>query len=98
VLAAGAVPDSGPLNGDQVRIMLRLATAAARAGDGATLASLRDKMKSRIGSGAQADLFRLLTAEPVRGTADLARARTEMGLARAITADSDQKKPPARTP
>jgi hypothetical protein len=97
-LAARVVPDSGTLDDKQLRIMLRLATAAARAGDDATLASLRDKLRTRLGSGPQADLFRLLTEAPVRGTADLGRARAEMGLARAITADAGPKKTMAKTP
>jgi len=29
-------------------------------------------------------MFRLLTADPVRGTGDLARAKREVGLARAL--------------
>jgi hypothetical protein len=99
VLVARVVPDTGVLlDAPQLRTVLRLATAAARADDNATLSGLRERLKSRIGTGAQADMFRLLTAEPVRGTGDLARARTEIGLARAITADVDLKKPPARTP
>jgi hypothetical protein len=97
-VAAREVPDSGMLNDAQVRLMLRLATAATRAGDDATLTSLREKTRSRIGTGSQTDLFRLLTAEPVRGTADLGRSRAEMGLARAITADIGSKKPVARPP
>ena len=52
----------------------------------------------RIGSGPQADMFRLLTAAPVRGTADLARARAEMGVARAVAADMGPKKTAAKTP
>jgi hypothetical protein len=98
VLAARVVPDSGTITQAQLQIMLRLATAATRAGDDATLASLREKSRSRLGSGPRADLFRLLTAEPVRGTADLGRARTELGLARAVTQDMGPKKPAARTP
>jgi hypothetical protein len=98
VLAAHVVPDSGTLNDAQLRIMLRLATAATRAGDDATLEALREKLRSRLGTGPQADLFRLLTAEPVRGTADLGRARTELGLARAVTENLGPKKPAAKTP
>jgi tetratricopeptide (TPR) repeat protein len=98
ILAARVVPDSGVLNDAQLGIMLRLATAAARAGDDATLAALREKLRNRLGNGPSVDLFRLLTAEPVRGTADLARARSEMGLARAITADINPKKSAAKTP
>ena len=88
----------GPLDEAQRGIVLRLATAAARAGDDAALTALGNRMRPRIGSGPQADLFRLLTAEPVRGTADLGRARTEMGLARTVTTGMNAKKPPMRTP
>ena len=98
VLAAGSVPDSGMLNAAQLQVVLRLATAATRADDDATLASLREKLRMRVGSGPQADMFRLLTEEPVRGTADLPRARAEMGLARAVTPDTDPKKSAAKTP
>ena len=98
VLAARVVPASGALDETQRGLMVRLATAAARAGDDAALASLREQMQTRIGTGPRADLFRLLTAEPVRGTADLGRARAEMGLARTVTTDMNAKKPLARTP
>jgi hypothetical protein len=91
-LVARQVPAAGMLDEPQLRLVLRLVTAAARADDNATLASLREKLLSRIGNGSEADLFRLLTAEPVRGTADLSRARAEIGLARAITAEASPKK------
>jgi hypothetical protein len=97
-LAAHVVPDSGTLDDAQLQILLRLASAAMRAGDDAILASLRDKLRTRLGNGPQADLFRLLTAEPVRGTADLGRARAEVGLARALATDVNSKKPAAKTP
>jgi hypothetical protein len=95
---ADRIPPEGPLDDAQRRIALRLATAAARANDDATLASARGRLISRIGSGPEADLFRLLTAEPVRGTADLARTRAEIGLTGALTADIDAKKAAAKTP
>ena len=98
VLSGRVVPESGMLDGPQLQVVLRLATAATRAGDDATLASLREKLRTRIGTGPQADMFRLLTAEPVRGTADLGRARAEMGLARALTADSNTPRPAAKAP
>lgn len=97
VLATRLVPAEGALDDARLRVILRLATAAAQTGDDPLLESLREKLGGRIGSGPQADLFRLLTAEPVRGTADLVRARAEMGLARAITADTGARKP-AKTP
>jgi len=97
-LASRVVPDTGVLDARQLQVVLRLATAATRADDDTTLASLREKLRGRIGTGPQADLFRVLTAAPVRGTADLGRARTEIGFARAVAADLLAKKPAARTP
>jgi hypothetical protein len=92
ILAARSIPATGMLNETQLQLVLRLATAAARAEDNATLASLREKLLSRVGNGSGGDMFRLLTAEPVRGTADLSRARAEIGLARALTAEVNAKK------
>jgi hypothetical protein len=97
-LAARVVPDSGMLDAGQLQLVLRLATAAARADDDATLASLRAKLGTRIGSGAQADMFRLLTAPPVRGTSDLPRARADLGALRSIADDIGAKKTAATSP
>ncbi len=97
-LAAHVVPDSGMLNDAQLQVVLRLATAAARADDDATLASLREKLSARIGSGAQADMFRLLTAPPVRGTSDLPRVRADLGALRALADDISTKKTAATLP
>ena len=82
----GMVPSTGALNDTQRQALLRLATAAARAGDAATLAGLNARESVRMGSGALADMFHLLTAAPVRGTSDLARARREVGLAQTLPA------------
>jgi len=103
VLAARVVPEPcvspcGPLDSAQMGVMLRLATAATRAGDEAALTALRVRVGTRLGSGPQADMFRLLTAQPVRGTADLGRARAEMGVARSVAADMGPRKAAARTP
>jgi hypothetical protein len=85
-LVAREVPATGALNGGQTRLLLRLAAAATHAGDQAALTALREKMGARIGTGPVADTFRVLTEAPIRGTADLARARAELGVAEAITA------------
>jgi tetratricopeptide (TPR) repeat protein len=103
LLAARAVPDPcaspcGPLDSVQLGIVLRLATAATRAGDDVALTALRDRLGTRVGSGPQGDMFRLLTVQPVRGTADLGRARAEIGVARSVAADMGPRKPAARTP
>ncbi len=75
------VPPAGKLNDVQRRALLRLATATARAGDDAALAVLREHEGPRMDSGPLADMFRLLTADPVRSTADLKRSGQEATLA-----------------
>jgi hypothetical protein len=90
--AGRTVPATGNLDDAQRRILLRLATAAARAGDDAALTALRQREGARMGSGPLADMFRLLTADQVRGVADLKRAGQETALARALKA----LLPPAR--
>ena len=81
------LPDSGRLDETQTRLMLRLATATARASDDAGLTDLRVKYGSRIGAGPLGDMFRLLTAEPVRTTADIKRSQQEMSLATSLPTD-----------
>ncbi|MDE2200127.1 MAG: hypothetical protein KGJ41_14010, partial [Rhodospirillales bacterium] len=86
-LAARRIPPAGVLTDAQLTTLLRLASAAAQAGDEATLADLRQRMEARLPAGKQADMFRLLTAGPVQGVADLPRAALETQLARALPAD-----------
>lgn len=85
--AQRTIPANGTIDDGQRRTLLRLATAAARAGDDAALSSLRAREDARMGTGPLAELFRLMTAPPVRDPADLARAGREIGLARALPAD-----------
>lgn len=80
------VPESGTLDDGQTRTLLRLATATARAGDDAGLAALRVKYAGRIAAGALGDMFRLLTVEPIRTTADIKRSQQEMSLATSLPA------------
>ena len=82
--AARTVPASGKLDDAQRATLLRLATAEARSGDAAALASLRASVGARMESGPLADMFRLLTADPVHGVGDIGRAGRETGLARAL--------------
>jgi hypothetical protein len=81
------VPDSGPLDEAGSGTVLRLATATARAADEAGLAELRAKFGDRIGAGPLGDMFRLLTAEPIRTTADIGRSQREMSLAASLPND-----------
>jgi len=84
---AKTVPPEGALGETQRRTLLRLATAAARAGDDASLATLRQTHTARMGSGPLADMFRLLTADKVRDVSDLKRSGQEAALARALPAE-----------
>jgi hypothetical protein len=90
---AKTVPDTGDLDDAARRLLLRLATAAARAGDEATLVTLRQQQEARMGSGPLADMFHLLTEDPVHGTADLVRAGREVGYARALPRDLQTMQP-----
>lgn len=82
-LTARQVP-AGPAKLDEAQqgLLVRQAGIAAQAGDQAALRTLRAELP-RV-AGPQADLFRLLVAEPVRGTADLPRAASEVALARTL--------------
>lgn len=85
--AAKTVPSSGGLDDGQRRTLLRLATAAARAGDDAALSDLRQRETARMGQGPLADMFRLLTADQVRSVEDLKRSGQEAALARGLAGD-----------
>ena len=89
-----ALPDSGTLTEPQLQLVLRLATAAERAGDRNTLDALRATLVTRLGSGTLADTIRLLTAEPVHNTSDLPRSDRELGLAHAVPAVASSFKAP----
>ena len=82
-LTAKTVPATGPLSDTMQTIVLRQATSAVQANDAATLADLQRRHGARL-AGPRADLFRLLTAEPLRSPTDLPRAATELALARLL--------------
>jgi hypothetical protein len=84
---AMTLPDSGMLDEAQTRTMLRLATAAARAGHDARLGMLRDTYGTRIDAGPLGDMFRLLTVEPIRTSTDIERSQREISLAASLPAD-----------
>jgi hypothetical protein len=94
--AGKTVPPDGKLDDGQRRTLLRLATAAARAGDEATLAALRLRETGRMESGPLADMFRLLTADQVRGVSDLKRSGQEAVLARGLPNQLKALQPSAR--
>jgi hypothetical protein len=78
------VPASGALDEQQARVLLRLAGAASQAGDEAILAGLRANDSERVPAGKTADLFKLLTAQPVRGVSDLSRSARDVALVSAV--------------
>ncbi len=84
---AMTVPDSGVLDDGQKQTMLRFATATARAGDNAGLIGMRAKYGNRMGTGPLADMFRLLTAEPIKTSADIKRSQQEVNLAASLPSD-----------
>lgn len=89
--------DPKPLTEDQQRTLVRYATAAAQAGDDATLAQLRTHYASRMPQGAFADMFRLLTAQPVTSVADLPRVGQENVLAHDLEKSLGVLKAPSLT-
>jgi hypothetical protein len=92
--AAKTVPLDGKLDDPQRRTLLRLATATARAGDNPALTALRQREGARMETGPLADMFRLLTADPVRGVADLKRSGQEANLARELPGELKTLQPP----
>ena len=97
-LVTRTVPASGDLTDDARRLVLRLATAAAHAGDGPMLTGLRARDGARMGTGPLADMFHLLTTDPVQGLADLPISAREVGLAKALPSALQAMQPPARAP
>lgn len=81
-----SVPPDGTLNDTEARVVLRLASAAAQAGDTALLMALRERDAARFPPGKLAEMFGILTAGPVQGVADLPRAAQEAKLARNLPA------------
>ena len=97
--AAHTVPAEGRLDEAERRTLLRLATAAARAGDQVALTALGKREVARMQTGPMADMFRLLTADQVRGVADLRRSGQEAALAHELPGDLKALQPaPRQTP
>lgn len=83
---ARSVPADGALTEGQAQIVVRLASAAAQGGDNQTLASLRQTHATRLPPGPSADLFLLLTGQPVSGPSDLGVVSRDVALAKAVPA------------
>jgi len=71
---------------DQRALILRAARDESGAGDMAGLRRLRAAYGARFATGSGADLFAVLTAEPVSAVSDLPRAEQELATARALPA------------
>ena len=84
-LVASTLPPPGTsLDQAQRRTLLRLATAAALAGQSDLLARIARERGEAMREGPLSQPFRLLTADPVRGAADLPRLAAELQLARGL--------------
>ena len=83
-VVASEVPESGALAPESGPLLLRLARAAAQAGEATLLDQIRTDYLPRLPSGGAADMLRMLTEGPVRGVADLPRAAQEAALARSV--------------
>ncbi|MBN9507476.1 MAG: hypothetical protein J0I21_00010, partial [Alphaproteobacteria bacterium] len=82
--AARSVPQDGTLDEAQGRILLRLASAAAQAGEEVVLTTLRTRDLPRMPPGKLADMLKLLTDGPVQNLPDLPRAAQEAALAQEL--------------
>jgi hypothetical protein len=81
---ARALPASGALDDGQAQIIVRLAAAAAQAGDEVTLADLHAAMLPRLPAGRLAGMLGILTERPISGVSDLGRSANETQLARSL--------------
>lgn len=75
-----------PLDGAHRLLLLRQAAILVLAGDAAGLALLRSQYAERMQGGGLAEPFMALTADPLRGLADLPRLQRELGLFRGVPA------------
>jgi len=78
--------DGRSLDPDARKLLVRLASAAAMAGDEVRLAALAQRWGKPMASGPLSEPFRLLTARGYAGVDDLARARGDLALARGLAA------------
>jgi hypothetical protein len=83
-LAASLPPEPAPLAQDHRVALARAAAYAALAGDEAALATLRESHQARMADGPLAEVFGVLTSDPLRGVADLPRLQRELGAMRLL--------------
>ncbi|HYF06251.1 MAG TPA: hypothetical protein VD970_01415, partial [Acetobacteraceae bacterium] len=85
-LGATLPPEPASLDAAQRQDITRLAAYLALAGDDPALATLRTELGGRMGEGPLADGFAALTADPMRGSADLPRLARELDALRILPA------------
>jgi hypothetical protein len=73
-----------PLGQPERAALARAAAFAALAGQDDALVALREAHGARMAGGPLAEAFDLLTADPLRGLADLPRLQRELGLLRVL--------------
>jgi hypothetical protein len=83
-MVARDVPMEGPLSEAHAEMLLRLASAAAQAGDEATLSQVSARDAAGLPRGRAADMLRLLVEGPVQTPDDLPRARREAAVAEGL--------------
>ncbi|MBX9698976.1 MAG: hypothetical protein K2X74_06050, partial [Acetobacteraceae bacterium] len=81
-LAATLPAPPATLDTAQARLLLRQAALLGLSGDAAALSALSAQYAPRLAAGPLADAFAALTADPMRGLADLPRMQRELGLFR----------------
>lgn|GEM_PF-6007438 len=81
-LASKTVPADGPLPDAAQEIVLRQASAAVQSNNVAALATLRDRIPRM--DGRRGGLLQILTAPPITGSIDIARAGQELALGREL--------------
>lgn len=84
-LAGRDLPREGPIDRAGALLVLRLASAAARAGDRQEVASIRSTLMPRIAEPEFRPMLEILTAERVEGVSDFERAAAEAKLALTIS-------------
>jgi hypothetical protein len=85
-LAGKTLPADGPLSDAQQNLVLRLAGAAAQAGDEATLKDMAMRLGPRMSNKQLSDMFHLLTESPVTGMADMSTVTADIARAKALPA------------
>lgn len=95
-LAATLPPAPAPLDEAQARAVLRQAALLGLANDSAGLAALAAAEGARLAGTPFADSFAALTADPLRGLADLPRLQRELRLFRALPGALPGRREPLR--